>query len=224
MPFDLSTLRHPSTGSGTEPGTPQAQGPGGGDRKRTNVKMKQGASPILSVLSPLPWWERVGERGPSVAGASAGMTVNRSRGRFQIAEPDRLGRVPVHVVGRVVVFPEGAFLGLASEDGNGFTLSAHVSGRDHMDQRGFLPQYTPRCKQVPVFLPLSPALSHEGRGGRRSGAGARTESPISVRLPSVPSSTPSWGRGRACPGLDPGERGVRGDDFRRSYARLSESV
>ena len=86
--------------------------------------MKLGASPILSVLPHLPWWERDRERGPSVAGASAGMTVNRSRGRFQIAEPDRLGRVPVHVIGRVVAFPEGAFLSLASEDGNRFTLSA----------------------------------------------------------------------------------------------------
>ena len=77
--------------------------------------------PAPPLLPPLPWWER----GPSVAGSFAGMTANRSCGRFQIAEPGRLGLLPVHVVGRVVPFPEGAFFGLALEDGNGFTLSAH---------------------------------------------------------------------------------------------------
>ena len=74
-----------------------------------------------------------------MAGASAGMTVNRSRGRFQIDEPDRTGRVPVHVVGRVVPFPEGAFLGLVPEGGNRFTLSAHNWYSLRLDYIGVAP-------------------------------------------------------------------------------------
>ena len=89
------------------------------DEPEGQGRCKRPAPPLL----PLPWWERVGERGPSVAGAFAGMTANRSRGRFQIAEPGRLGRVPVHVVGRVVPFPEGAFFRLVSERGNGLAFS-----------------------------------------------------------------------------------------------------